>query len=70
MKVPFNYYLHDNANRYEFAEVVLDQIDPGLFPGGEDEFVERVRVTPFYEIEFNCLLDTETGEIEILGYKA
>lgn len=70
VKIPFKYYLHDNYNSSERAEFILEQIESaGVYPDagvGVDEFSELIG-RPFYEVELNCLFDTETGKVEIVG---
>jgi hypothetical protein len=63
VKVPFKYYLHDDANtaerQYEFSQKMPDV-------EFTDELMEKIG-RPFYEIELSCLLDTKTGEVTIIG---
>lgn len=58
----FTYYLHDSYETSERVEQISEEI-------GEDlsHLYEELRYTPFYEIGFNCEIDTETGDIKVLG---
>ena len=64
-KLQFKYYLHDDYDSTERAEVIAERA--GLDP--EDPVFEKID-RPFYEVELDCELDTETGDIKILGARA
>lgn len=72
MQVPFKYYMHDTYNSYERAEFILEQFEAdGVFPPdgvGVDEFAELIGM-PFYEVELDCVFDTDTGRVTIIGAK-
>lgn len=63
MKIPFKYYLHDSSS-YETAEGILvqikDQVDMDV------EQLAQLIGKPFYEVTMHCILDTETGEVELV----
>lgn len=63
MLVNFKYYLHDGSP-YEGMKYALKDAGVEL----TDELYEKIG-RPFYEIEFDCTLDTETGAVEILGIR-
>lgn len=58
----FKYYLHDNSNRFELADFVGKQL--GI--SADDPVWENVG-RPFYEVGLDCTIDTESGEVKILG---
>lgn len=63
MKIPFKHYLHDDSS-YETAESIFSQIKDQV-----DMDVEQLRQLvgkPFYEVTMHCILDTETGEVELV----
>jgi hypothetical protein len=64
MKHPFKYYLHDDADRWERADYIMEQI-PSLNMT-KDEFMEKIG-RPFYEIELQCVFDDVTGEVTIVS---
>lgn len=65
MIVPFKYYLHDDATTDERAQIIGETAGIDI----DEELAEKIG-RPFYEIEFSCTLDTETGEVVILGAKS
>ena len=60
--VPLKYYLHDDYSGEEMSEWILSQTGVTL----DDDLLETA-MGRFYEVGFNCTLNTETGEIEILS---
>jgi ATP-dependent Clp protease adapter protein ClpS len=57
----FKYYLHDSYSTAEFAEVVLeDQL--GLSEDEAEALAEKA-ARPFYEVAFDCTIDTVTGKV-------
>jgi len=62
LKLKFEYYLHDDYNSFERADIISKQI--GLKP--TDEMAEDMG-SPFYEVGLECEYDTETGQVTILG---
>lgn len=60
--VPFTYYLHDEDTAYERADDIGSQIGIDL----DEAMIEKMG-NPFYEVGLNCTLDTETGEVKIVG---
>lgn len=63
--VPFAYYLHDTDEYDGMVEWIAKQTG---VPKNHPCFEDLGR--PFYEVGLECELDTETGEIRILGVKA
>jgi hypothetical protein len=60
--VKFTYYLHDDYQSNERDEFISDSTGLSL------EKVEDLEIgEPFNEIGLRCLLDTETGNVIILG---
>jgi hypothetical protein len=66
MKAPFKYYLHDNYTNNESAEVIAEQLRNQGIDVDEDKLGANMQ-RPFYEIELNCILDTETFEVQIVS---
>ena len=64
-KLQFKYYLHDDHDSTELVEAIAERV--GL--NGQDPVFEKID-RPFYEVELDCELDTETGDIKILGARA
>lgn len=60
--VPFKYYLNDNASATERAEAISEQAHIDI----SEDLMDKIG-RPFYEVTLNCTLDTETGEVKILG---
>jgi hypothetical protein len=61
VKVPFKYYLHDDATGRERAEMILDQIDLDM---DSEQFAQMIG-RPFYEVTLHCSLDTDTGKVSV-----
>ena len=59
--INFKYYLHDGYSWSELQEWFL--ITTGFDIG--DQLTEKVRAY-FYEVEFDCSLNTDTGEVTLL----
>lgn len=60
--VPFKFYFHSNLEGSELTELIADAT------GLPFEEVEEMDLgEPFYEIGVNCALDTDEGEVMILG---
>lgn len=60
--IEFTHYLHESLEGYEFSEWIASQT------GLTTEQVEEMDLgEPFYEIGIRCVLDTEQGEIIIMG---
>ena len=54
----FKWYLHEYADTYECADDLRRQ-------GLPSEVADRIAsARPFYEVEFNCTFDDETGQFE------
>jgi hypothetical protein len=62
MIVPFDYYLHDDAESDERREQIADSAGIDI----DDALMEKMG-RPFYEVLLSCTLDTETGAVEITG---
>lgn len=63
-KVPFKYYLHDDSEGYEAAELVSEQTGLNI------DFVEDIGVGRyFYEVTFHCTIDDVTGAVEVLSFE-
>jgi len=62
MKIPFEYYLHDNYTSFERADFIGKQIGRKL----TEEQIEDMG-QPFYEVTLECEYDTDTGQVTILG---
>ena len=56
-KKTFKWYLHDD---YEHSEMVEVLTDDGFTV---EEATQAADNMPFYEVGFDCVLDTETGEV-------
>ena len=54
----FNFYLHNDFNLSEIQETIENQTDVAI----NDDLARKVANT-FYEVKFNCTLDTTTGEL-------
>jgi hypothetical protein len=62
MKIPFTWWLHDDNESFALhMEELLAKHD---VPDAE-ELLQKIG-RPFYEVVFECVLDTETGEVEVL----
>lgn len=59
-KIPFTYYLHDDATSFERYDDLHAQDERFT-----EELVEHMG-RPFYEVTLYCQADTETGEVTIL----
>lgn len=61
-KIPFKYYLHDGESS-DMLDFIYPQISSQVNLSKEDlgELIGR----PFYEIELDCELDSNTGEVAI-----
>lgn len=61
-KIPFKYYLHDGESS-DMLDFNYPQISSQVNLSKEDlgELIGR----PFYEIELDCELDSNTGEVAI-----
>lgn len=71
MKVPFNYWLHDDYTRGEFRDEILVNnlhLDAMMSEEELDELMEKIG-RPFYEVTLECELDTETGQITLLQFR-
>ena len=64
MKIQFKYYLHDDKESW--FEHIHDVLDDAGFAGDEREEIAERTLMPFYEVELDCELDTETGEVTVL----
>jgi hypothetical protein len=62
MKLKFEYYLHDNYNSEERADIIGKEIGVKF----TDEMAEDMG-RPFYEVGLECEYDTATGQVTILG---
>lgn len=60
--VPFKYYLHDDASARERAQWISQQTGVEI----DENLMEKIG-RPFYEIGLDCTLDTQTGEVRVLG---
>lgn len=58
MIVPFTYYLHDDFSSEEFK----DELERSTGIAIDAELMEKIG-RPFYEIRFDCVLDTKSGVI-------
>lgn len=58
MKYTFKYYLHDHGDHSENVEYLVSQDIP------EDIAEKIAEQRIFYEIEFECSYDTDTGKVE------
>ena len=63
--VPFTYGLHDNMQTDERVEIIA--MKTGL---SERHPVFEDLGRPFYEVILDCELNTNTGEVRILGVKS
>ena len=64
----FTYYMHDGYSSSERAEHIAGQI--GITDEDAiDALAEKIG-RPFYEIALDCTIDTETGEVKILGLRS
>lgn len=65
MKIPFKYFLH--GSKESWAEEIDDLLERAGFVGDsrEDALDSACAQFPFYEIAFDCELDTETGKVEL-----
>jgi len=61
VRIPFTYYVHDDANTEERARDIGEQIGRPL----TDEEIQKIG-RPFYEVTLYCELDTETGEVSLI----
>lgn len=59
-KIPFKYYLHDNATSHERESDLAEQ--DSRFT---EELLEKMG-RPFYEVTLYCEADEETGDVTIL----
>ena len=68
MIVPFKFYMHaDSEDLVGQLETVFD-VEEGEVPKETQSTIDKaIEENPFYEIGFDCTIDTETGHIEILG---
>jgi uncharacterized membrane protein len=64
MIVYFKYYLHDDYNLHELKEYVENQLEMEI---GE-ELASNI-ADQFYEVEFQCTLNTETGRVGVITVK-
>lgn len=62
--LPFTYYLHD-ADSSALEEWLQEQV-PDLT---EEQARLVAEKRPFYEVTLECTLDTETGDVSIVGAK-
>lgn len=60
--LPFKHYLHDGYGPRELVDSIQKQTGIEL----TDEQIE-IMGQPFYEVTLHCLIDTETGYVEIAG---
>lgn len=62
MKVPFKHYLHDDGedHYWQLKEATGMHLSP--------ELLDKIG-RPFYEVTLDCELDTETGEVTLIGAK-
>jgi hypothetical protein len=63
--VNFKHYLHEGYEVDDMRSWIEDQISVVL-PDTE-QVHDNLKFSPFYEVGFNCSIDTETGDIRILG---
>ena len=61
-EIYFYYYLHDNYTFNEFVDFMEEQTGLAF----NDKIIENARAK-FYEVKFNCKMDTRTGNVTILG---
>lgn len=64
MKMTFVYYLHDDNDSLEMRELIEGKTGIKI----SDELAEKIG-RPFYEVALTCELDTETGEVKLLGVR-
>lgn len=62
IEVPFPYYLHDDYQHDELVQWISEKTGVP-----EDHPVWEKVDRPFYEIGLSCMLNTETGDVTILG---
>lgn len=62
-KYKFKYYVHDN---YEVDEMVDHMVERGV---PEEHAVAIAEKRPWYEVEFDCVYDTETGLLKWEGVR-
>lgn len=62
MKKKFEYYLRDDYNSFERAEIIGEAIGMKLTDAQTEDMG-----SPFYEVGLECEYDTETGQVTILG---
>ena len=56
----FEYYVHDNSERSEMVEYLMDRYDIS------EELAWKVaNERPFYEVTLTCDLDEETGRVTL-----
>lgn len=60
----FKYYLHDHYNRYETTGEILRRA--GATHLDVNDYVDHIG-RAFYEVELDCVLDTDTKEVYIVG---
>jgi hypothetical protein len=60
----FDYYLHDEYNRYEFAEFLNEEAG---IPLDVAEAIANTR--PFYEVTLKCRWNPDTETVEVLEVK-
>lgn len=60
-KKTFKWYLHETYEHSEIIEVLTDARFGGLTAEEAGQAAENM---PFYEVGFDCVLDTETGAVE------
>lgn len=61
MKIEFRYYLHDDHTSRERMDLIEEQTGYTI----EEDLAEKIG-RPFHEVTLHCVLDTETGRIEIV----
>lgn len=62
MKKKFEYYLRDDYNKVERADIIGKEIGVKFTDAEIDDMG-----SPFYEVGLECEYDTETGQVTILG---
>jgi hypothetical protein len=65
MIIRFQHYLHDDKESwYDSLREALE--DAGV-SADQEQFIMQNAGMPFYEVEFECELDTETGKVKVVG---